>query len=382
MEQVGYYNGTLGKLEEIQCPILDRAVYFGDGCYDATYVQNGVIFALEDHFDRFYNSCRLLRIPFQYSREELKEILYKLVEVFDGNDGKGILYWQTSRGTALRNHIFPDDAVVKNIATYLAQLDELMLWDNTPATDRRDLDLDSLEDGRGKIILDGCGENLGIGSALNKAVAYARANGFTHLLTLDQDSCFGGRNFESYLRAIRSYGENKAAIFSTNYFIKSQQTTMYPPTDSVDEVYSAMTSGSIYPVGLFDTLGDFMESLFVWGVDCEFCWRAKRKDIPVLCFKNILLTHDLGYQKKKRRLLGKEVFPNEYGPARSYYNVRNGILLHRLYPEALNLKSHLRYHFYKRVVFIILYERQKFSKLWALLCGYRDGLRGKSGKWK
>lgn len=94
------------------------------------------------------------------------------------------------------------------------------------------------------------------------------------------------------------------------------------------------------------------------------------------------MTHDLGYQKKKRRLLGKEVFPNEYGPARSYYNVRNGILLHRLYPEALNLKSHLRYHFYKRVVFIILYERQKFSKLWALLCGYRDGLRGKSGKWK
>ena len=127
---------------------------------------------------------------------------------------------------------------------------------------------------------------------------------------------------------------------------------------------------------------NLMESLFVWGVDCEFCWRAKRKDIPVLCFKNILLTHDLGYQKKKRRLLGKEVFPNEYGPARSYYNVRNGILLHRLYPEALNLKSHLRYHFYKRVVFIILYERQKFSKLWALLCGYRDGLRGKSGKWK
>ena len=154
---------------------------------------------------------------------------------------------------------YPDDAVVKNIATYLAQLDELMLWDNTPATDRRDLDLDSLG-----------GENLGIGSALNKAVAYARANGFTHLLTLDQDSCFGGRNFESYLRAIRSYGEDKAAIFSTNYFIKSQQTTMYPPTDSVDEVYSAMTSGSIYPVSLFDTLGDFMESLFVWGVDCEF----------------------------------------------------------------------------------------------------------------
>ena len=60
---------------------------------------------------------------------------------------------------------YPDDAVVKNIATYLAQLDELMLWDNTPAADRRDLDLDSLGDGRGKIIQDGCGENLGIGTS-------------------------------------------------------------------------------------------------------------------------------------------------------------------------------------------------------------------------
>ncbi|WP_291528178.1 glycosyl transferase family 2 [Bacteroides sp. UBA939] len=277
---------------------------------------------------------------------------------------------------------YPDDAVVNNIATYITQLDELMLWDNTPAVDRKELDLISLGDGKGKVFLNGCGENVGIGSALNKAVAYARTNEFTHLLTLDQDSYFDGQDFETYLQAIRHYGEDKAAIFATNYFIKSQQTTMYPPTDSVDEVYSAMTSGSVYPVALFEALGGFMESLFVWGVDCEFCWRAKRKGIPVLCFKNILLIHDLGYQKKKRRLLGKEVFPNEYGPARSYYNVRNGILLHRLYPEALNLKAHLHYHFYKRMVFIILYEQQKFSKLWALLCGYRDGLKGKYGKWK
>ena len=124
MKEVGYYNGTIGPLNEISCPILDRAVYFGDGCYDATYVQNGVIFALEDHFDRFYNSCRLLRIPFQYSREELEKILYSLVEAYDGNDGKGILYWQTSRGTALRNHLFPDETEVKpNLMAFLMPMD-------------------------------------------------------------------------------------------------------------------------------------------------------------------------------------------------------------------------------------------------------------------
>ena len=36
MKYVGYYNGEIGPLEEMKIPMLDRAVYFGDGCYDAT----------------------------------------------------------------------------------------------------------------------------------------------------------------------------------------------------------------------------------------------------------------------------------------------------------------------------------------------------------
>lgn len=120
MEEVGYYNGIMGNMYDIKAPILDRAMYFGDGCYDAAYVQNGIIFALEDHLDRFYNSCRLLRIPIQYSRAELSAVLYSLVKAYDGNDGKGILYWQMSRGSAPRNHVFPDSAEVKpNLMAFL-----------------------------------------------------------------------------------------------------------------------------------------------------------------------------------------------------------------------------------------------------------------------
>ena len=277
---------------------------------------------------------------------------------------------------------YPSEAVVENLSTYIGQLDGLMLWDNTPQEEKKQLDLSPLGEQQKKIQLYGVGRNVGIGEALNNAVTYAIAAEFTHLLTLDQDSRFADGDFERYLQAIKVYGEDKRVIFSTNYFIKSQQAPMYPQTDTVDEVYSAMTSGTIYPLELVARVGQFMESLFVWGVDCEYCWRAKEKGYPTLCFKNILLVHELGYQKKKRRLLGKEVFPNEYGPARSYYNVRNGILLHRLYPDRLNLKAHLRYHFYKRMVFIVLYELQKFQKLWALLCGYKDGLIRRSGQWK
>ena len=108
MNQVGYYNGTLAPLDELMIPATDRALYFGDGCYDATTFKNNVAFALEDHLDRFYNSCRLLEIDFPLKREQLKEKLY---QVIDANEvDTGLLYWQTSRGSGLRNHLFPEDS--------------------------------------------------------------------------------------------------------------------------------------------------------------------------------------------------------------------------------------------------------------------------------
>lgn len=275
----------------------------------------------------------------------------------------------------------PDGNLVRNINSYLPLVDSLLLWDNTPDGEKTISFPLSGVCYPERLEYMGCGRNVGIGTALNHAVAYACANGFTHLMTLDQDSYFREGDFQKYIESICAYGENVEAIFSTNYFIVSQQTSSYPVTESVEEVSSAMTSGTIYPVTLFEKLGNFMEELFVWGIDCEFCWRARRQRIPTYCFRAILLQHDLGYQKKKHRLLGKEVFPNEYPPQRTYYNVRNGIILHRLYPDCLNLKAHLRYHlFYKRIVFVLLYEQQKFAKWRALWDGYLDGRSNRLGE--
>lgn len=107
MKNIGYYNGEMGNLEDIKCPILDRAVYFGDGCYDASYIIKGKVVALDDHLDRFYNSLRLLRIDFPYNREELTEIIDSVVKEYD--EEVGFFYIQSSRGTAPRKHAFPEN---------------------------------------------------------------------------------------------------------------------------------------------------------------------------------------------------------------------------------------------------------------------------------
>ena len=62
MKYVGYYNGEIGPLEEMKIPMLDRAVYFGDGCYDATVGANGKVYLLQDHLDRFFTSAKALDI--------------------------------------------------------------------------------------------------------------------------------------------------------------------------------------------------------------------------------------------------------------------------------------------------------------------------------
>lgn len=113
MEKLGYYNGKFGPLEEMMVPMNDRVSYFGDGVYDATYGRNYVIYALDEHIDRFYNSAGLLQIRIPHTKAEMKEILNDMVKRLDSDEQ--FVYWQVTRGTGIRDHAFPDDDVPANI---------------------------------------------------------------------------------------------------------------------------------------------------------------------------------------------------------------------------------------------------------------------------
>ncbi|QAA32422.1 D-amino acid aminotransferase [Clostridium manihotivorum] len=113
MENLGFYNGEYDLIENMKIPMNDRVCYFGDGVYDATYSRNHKIFALDEHIDRFYNSAGLLSIKIPYTKEELKDLLQEMVKKVDC--GEQFVYWQVTRGTGMRNHIFPEESVKANI---------------------------------------------------------------------------------------------------------------------------------------------------------------------------------------------------------------------------------------------------------------------------
>lgn len=112
MKNLGYYGGKYDLIENMTVPMSDRVCWFGDGVYDATATRNGVIYCLDDHVDRFFNSASLVDIEIPYTKEELKSLLLELVSKVDTSetDGETFLYWQITRGANIpRNHVFPTD---------------------------------------------------------------------------------------------------------------------------------------------------------------------------------------------------------------------------------------------------------------------------------
>jgi D-alanine transaminase len=107
MRNLGYYNGETGLIEEMRVPMSDRACFFGDGVYDTALSHNGVIFALDEHIDRFFRSIELLEMVPPLAKQELARLLNEL-NAKVGAPTK-FVYWQLSRGAALREHAFASD---------------------------------------------------------------------------------------------------------------------------------------------------------------------------------------------------------------------------------------------------------------------------------
>ncbi len=111
MKNLGYYNGKYDELENMQIPMLDRVCFFGDGVYDATYSYNYVIHDLKEHVDRFYRSADILEMEVPMCKKELSELLCDLVKKVDSHEQ--FVYFQLTRGTGIRNHIYPESEKVK-----------------------------------------------------------------------------------------------------------------------------------------------------------------------------------------------------------------------------------------------------------------------------
>lgn len=74
-EPILYMNGEYLPLSAARISPLDQGFLLGDGIFDVVSAWQGVIFKLEEHLDRFFDSVRAARLETRLTREQWREAI-------------------------------------------------------------------------------------------------------------------------------------------------------------------------------------------------------------------------------------------------------------------------------------------------------------------
>lgn len=258
----------------------------------------------------------------------------------------------------------PDMEVLrKNIASFIGGVGKLLVWRNSP------VDEEALTAGEpqwtGKVEFCGTTENVGLPKAYNYAAARALQEGFSHLLLMDQDSCFS--DFAGYAAMAAKVPHCICGPVINSRFLSSE----------IVDGYALINSGMLVPLQAVERTGGWREDFFLDAVDTEFLYHAKSLGIRACHLNAGNLTHSLG-KKEVKRFLGKPYTIFDYPPKRLYEIYRNPLIVIRSYPSCTAELKKVQYKDNReRLVRIFLGEKQKFKKMLAIFKGVRDGLRYK-----
>lgn len=230
-------------------------------------------------------------------------------------------------------------------------------------------------------------KNVGIAAAQNIGIAYFIQEKFDFIIFSDQDSIAPegvvDKLYNAYF-ALQTHGY-KVGITGTRA-INRQTGKPYPPKSKefafipghiigydsdLTEVYSVISSISLISTISLVELGGFDESLFIDGVDHEWCWRAwHHAQLRSFIVEDALISHQLGEGDKK--FASKEIAIAS--PFRVYYQFRNYLwLCRRDYVPSFWKKKHLLKYMVKFFYFsLCVSPRMKYAK--NILKGIYDGL--------
>jgi rhamnosyltransferase len=274
----------------------------------------------------------------------------------------------------------PDAAVLENLSAIRPQVQGLLVVDNGSSEERRNhLRRGAREVGFTLIENE---DNLGIATALNIGAKWAQSEGYTWLALFDQDSTAPPDFIDTMCRAYDTNRRRDRVALLVPRYIDSRLGTPLPPIYADNgSLQVAMTSGSLMPIAIFSQEGWFEESLFIDGVDYEYCLRLRSNGYSVEeCTEAVLLHAPANFTEY--RVNGSRLFvTSNYSAERRYYRDRNKIWMMRKYCTRYPafILSALAGSL-KDCVKILLAETDKRRKVFHMALGVRDGLLGRMGK--
>jgi rhamnosyltransferase len=272
---------------------------------------------------------------------------------------------------------YPTLKNVRNTNSYINNVNKLIIIDNSDEDNSSFLADSDLS----KIIYIANKENKGIASELNHGCKLAIELGAEWVLTMDQDSCFHENNLHNFIQSANEYIDfEKVAIFAAFHFDSRYKNQKPVFENKYSKMNYTMTSGNILSLQKLQTIGFFLDDLFIDWVDEEFCIRTRKLNLQIVQINDIAMEHFVGNGIEKINFFGKPKYYHNYTPIRYYYITRNIFIICKLHPaDAARLKKRWK----KLVRKTLLYDKHnKIQKLKYIILGIIDSIFGKKGSFK
>ena len=275
----------------------------------------------------------------------------------------------------------PDLALTERLLTRLyGQTKEVVIVDNSPSPH----DFTKIISHYHYIHL---AENSGIASAHNAGLIYLLKAGCQYAVLLDQDSLIPSDmvfNLSSLMKASNKIKQNVVAIgprIRCSFSDKKVNPRIQKEVFEYDElvgVTQIIASGMMSDLSALDQIGLKDESLFIDGVDHEWCWRARSMGFDIAKAKNIEMVHRLGDSRSK--FIG--VTYKVGAPIRLYYQFRNILLLSRRPYVPMYWKVRCLFFMPVRLFLNSVMQHNRRKRLGFMLKGIFDGVIGRKGPYQ
>lgn len=264
----------------------------------------------------------------------------------------------------------PDHLLEKQIQSIAKQVKEIIIVDNNSSDQSL---LTGIIDQFPSTTIINNKENKGIAAALNTGIESAIEKGYKWILQLDQDSVPEHDLVAELCRCILLYNNDKLAMAGCNYYM-GKKSLRNPASGTYSEVLTLITSGSMLSGEVFKIAGRYREEFFIDAVDFEYSLRLKKQGFHSIITEKPLMHHSIGALRTVNLGVFKLQSTN-HNPTRRYYRAKNTMLLTKKYFSTFPLWI-IKYNFFLVIsaFLILLLEKERISKLKAILKGIKDGL--------
>ena len=179
-------------------------------------------------------------------------------------------------------------------------------------------------------------ENEGIAFALNQAMGFAKENGYTWVLTLDQDSVCPE---QMVMVLVRHIVKDNIGIVCPGVIDRNLE------EDKIEQewkyVEKCITSGCLTSVEAWENVGGFTDKLFIDYVDFDYCAKLKKRGYKIIMDTSVKLLHEVGHitQIKFKNL---SYILYNHSAFRTYYYFRNVIYYYKTHQDFVDVYEEKR----------------------------------------